>query len=296
MPGVISALQRAQSTDCHLKKEPFGSPFPKQMWTVFSQGSQCNDVLGISLPHQTDAPRNSPCAKPDLPTGSCRFPGRNLAWPALGSSFINSQILLWLCQLWDRHLGHLPSMKTGSALLVENCSLQKISAATRGVEKWELDGGFPFQKRLSGECFSGKTICSSFISSSCHSGVPEKGAVQLAQWTTLAAMMWDFRNVRIAAVHLRTKSDTEKEEGWLIGLRWHLERIINQHKVNFTTGITAFLSSGSFVTLDNRTYSWQCQLLVLLYLEITPVNFLFPEHKLHVSSFSVHYFPSPFVP
>lgn len=124
----------------------------------------------------------------------------------------------------------------------------------------------------------------------------EKGAVQLAQGTTLAAMMWDFRNVHIAAVHVRTKSDTEKEKGWLIGLRWHLERIINQHKVNFTSGITAFLSSSNFVTLDNRTYFWQCHLPVLLYLEITSVNFLFPEHKLYVSSFSTHCFPSPFMP
>lgn len=97
--------------------------------------------------------------------------------------------------------------------------------------------------------------------------------------------MWGFRNVHIAAVHVGTKSDTERKKGWLIGLRWHLERIINQHKVNFTTGITAVRSSGNFVTLDNRTYFWQCHLPVLLYLEITSVNFLFSEHKLYVSSF-----------
>lgn len=93
-----------------LRKEAFGSLFLKQMQTVFPKAHNAMMSLHL-LFHQTDAPRNSLpvvlSAKqtwPDislmqpLPIGSCRFPGKNEGSSALGTNFINGQILAELHQ------------------------------------------------------------------------------------------------------------------------------------------------------------------------------------------------------
>lgn len=138
MPGVISALQNpaAHSTDCHLKEGAIWKPISKTDVSSFLPRLAMQWCPWHFLPQQTDAPRNSLSAQQSWPhTAWAASRVVSIPWQKPGTRFIESHVLLSLCQLWDRHLGHSPSMKTGSALLVENCSSQKISAATRGAEK-----------------------------------------------------------------------------------------------------------------------------------------------------------------
>lgn len=66
-----------------------------------------NAMMSLAFPSSPNrCPQEQPLCRadlawsdqPDLPTGSRRFPGRNLTSSAFGTSFINSQTLISLCQ------------------------------------------------------------------------------------------------------------------------------------------------------------------------------------------------------
>lgn len=67
MPGVISALQRAHSTDCLLKEGAIWKPISETDVNSFLPRLAMQWCPWHFLPHQTDAPRNSPSAKQSWP-------------------------------------------------------------------------------------------------------------------------------------------------------------------------------------------------------------------------------------
>lgn len=136
----------------------------------------------------TDAPRKRTSlqsrpgqTQPDQPAGSGGFPGSNLASSALGSSFIKSQICSGCASSGTDIWAIYPAWKQGEL------SWWKTAASKREVQ---LHGELRNESRMVESHFGKETLGnisaekpygSPFISSSCHSGVPEKGAVQLAQ-------------------------------------------------------------------------------------------------------------------
>lgn len=165
-----------------LRKEAFGSLLLNQTWTVSPEAHDVTLFVCFPLFTMQMSPEQSPRG-----AGCKSGPGRHITDPLCQEGFVDSLVKItdhlplfqgclstpksWhscaSADLWHSHLGHLPSMKTGSATLVENCSLQKINAATWLAEKWELDGRFPFQKRLSRDHSYGKKhlpfVCIKFL-------------------------------------------------------------------------------------------------------------------------------------
>lgn len=162
MPKAISDLQRvrgAHRRDFWFKKGGVWKPIARPDVNSLSRGSR-HDTARVLLPfHHADAPRTVSQWR-WLQSGPGRYITDLLCQEGFVDSLVEITDHLTLFQgclstpkswqsctsadLWHSHLGHLPSMKTGSTTLVENCSLRKINAATWLAEKWELDDRFPF--------------------------------------------------------------------------------------------------------------------------------------------------------